>query len=241
VTAREKLGTGAATAGPPDGAPSLREAVYTQLRAEILDGCVGPRDRLTEPRLSRRFGVSRTPVREALSRILSEGLVERADFGYAVVVPTLAELRDLYELRVTLELRGVERIIENVELRYDTPVLTQELARWAGLRSDSPEPGARFVVLDEQFHTSLSRAAGNGRLTQALVEVNERVRSVRRHDFDEPTRVRSAIDEHVEILEHVLAGRLTEARSTLHAHLGESLAVVVERAAQSLSRAALAG
>ncbi|WP_265522544.1 GntR family transcriptional regulator [Oerskovia flava] len=228
----------APTAGAP---PSLRDAVYTRLRTEILNGQVDPRERLTEPKLSKWFEVSRTPVREALSRLLSDGLIERTDFGYAVVVPSLAELRDLYELRVTLELRGVDRIIENPELGYDTDALSAELARWHELRAEPPEPDPSFVVLDERFHTALSRAAGNTRLTEALVAVNEKVRAVRMYDFVEHERIGITIAEHIEILELAIAGRLPEARTALHQHVGESLAVVMERAARALSRMALAG
>ncbi|TFF17337.1 GntR family transcriptional regulator [Cellulosimicrobium funkei] len=220
---------------------SLRDAVYARLRGEILDGRIDPRERLTEPKLGRRFGVSRTPVREALSRLLSDGLVERTDFGYAVVVPSLAELRDLDELRVTLELRGLDRVIENPGLRHDTDVLRAELARWVELRATPPRPDPGFVLLDERFHTALSRAAGNERMTQALVEVNEKVRAVRRYDFVEDERVRSTVDEHVRILELVLADRLPEARTALHHHVGASLAVVTERAARALARMAVAG
>jgi DNA-binding GntR family transcriptional regulator len=97
------------------------------------------------------------------------------------------------------------------------------------------------VLLDERFHTVLSRAAGNERLTEALVEVNEKVRAVRMYDFVESERIRITIDEHIEILELALADRLPEARTALHLHVGESLAVVMERAARALSRMALAG
>ncbi|MFD7708657.1 GntR family transcriptional regulator [Streptomyces sp. NPDC059786] len=58
-------------------APSLREAVYAQLRSAVLDGEFGPRERLAEMRLAARFGVSRTPVREALARLLG-GRTDRA-------------------------------------------------------------------------------------------------------------------------------------------------------------------
>ncbi|MFD6167001.1 GntR family transcriptional regulator [Oerskovia sp. NPDC060287] len=220
---------------------SLREAVYAALRTEILNGRVGPRERLTEPKLSKRFEVSRTPVREALSRLLSDGLVERTDFGYAVVLPSLQDLRDLYELRVTLELRGVSRIIENADLAYDLPAVRAELDRWYEIREDVPPPDPGFVMLDEQFHTALSRAAGNQRLTDALVVVNEKVRAVRMYDFIEHERIQVTVDEHIEIMELVLSDDLLAARTALHKHVGESLEVVMERASGAMSRMALAG
>ena len=231
-----------ASAGQPSGgARSLRDTVYQQLRDEILNGRISPRERLTEPKLGKAFDVSRTPVREALSRLLSDGLVERTDFGYAVVVPSLEDLRNLYELRITLELRGIGRAIENPEVRHDEQLLRSEQERWAELRDAPPEPDASFVLFDEGFHQTLSRSSGNTQLTDALVTVNHKIRAVRMHDFVEPERITATIDEHLEILRLVLARELPSALTALHKHVGESLEVVMERATTSMSRMALAG
>lgn len=243
------MGTGTIDAPPgpggqePDSAapPSLRDVVYRRLRDEILNGRVSPRERLTEPKLGRAFEVSRTPVREALARLLSDGLIERTDFGYAVVVPSLEGLRDLYELRITLELRGIGRAIENPQIRHDEDVLRPELDSWYVLRAEPPPPDPSFVLLDERFHTALSRSSGNEQITEALVAVNQKIRSVRMHDFLESERITSTIDEHIEIVELVLAGELPAALTALHKHVGESIEVVMERATSALSRMALAG
>ncbi len=235
------VSTGPAGAGGAAAGGSLREHVYQRLRDEILNGRVSPRERLTEPKLSKAFEVSRTPVREALSRLLSDGLVERTDFGYAVVVPSLAALRDLYELRITLELRGIARAIENPQVHHDRGVLGDELTRWQALRDAVPDPDPSFVVLDEGFHRALSQASGNAQLTDALVTVNQKIRAVRMHDFIEDERIAATIEEHMEILDLVLADRLGEALTALHKHVGESLEVVMERASHAMARMATAG
>jgi len=224
-----------------DAARSLREVVYHRLRDEILNGRISPRERLTEPKLGKAFDVSRTPVREALSRLLSDGLVERTDFGYAVVVPSLEDLRNLYELRITLELRGIARAIENPEVRHDEAALREELDRWYALRETPPDPDPSFVLLDERYHQVLSRSSGNTQLTDALVVVNQKIRAVRMHDFVETDRIAATIDEHIEIVELVLDRRLPEALTALHKHVGESLEVVMERATAAMTRMALAG
>lgn len=238
-------GAGDALAGdapvPVPATSSLREQVYHRLRDEILNGRVSPRERLTEPKLSKAFEVSRTPVREALSRLLSDGLVERTDFGYAVVVPSLEDLRNLYELRITLELRGISRAIENPQVRHDAALLRTELARWDEMRDAVPDPDPSFVLRDEGFHQVLSRASGNAQLTDALVTVNQKIRAVRMHDFVEEDRVTATIDEHREILGLVLAERLPESLTALHRHVGESLEVVMQRATQAMARMATAG
>ena len=189
------------TTGLSEDPRSLRDVVYQQLRDEILNGRISPRERLTEPKLGKLFDVSRTPVREALSRLLSDGLVERTDFGYAVVVPSLEDLRNLYELRITLELRGIARAIENPQVRHDEELLRTEREKWAELRDAPPEPDASFVLFDEGFHQVLSRSSGNTQLTGALVTVNQKIRAVRMHDFVETDRITATIDEHLEILD----------------------------------------
>ncbi len=237
---RAAAATGAQEA-PGTPVTSLREQVYGRLRDEILNGRVSPRERLTEPKLSKAFDVSRTPVREALSRLLSDGLVERTDFGYAVVVPSLEDLRNLYELRITLELRGISRAIENPQVRHDEALLRAELTRWEEMRDDVPDPDPSFVLRDEGFHQALSRASGNAQLTDALVTVNQKIRAVRMHDFVEEERIDATIDEHLAILRLVLAHELPDALTALHQHVGESLEVVMERATHAMARMATAG
>ncbi len=66
------------------------------------------------------------------------------------------------------------------------------------------------MVLDEEFHTALSRAFGNPALTDALVAVNQKIRRVRMYDFLSRDRVETTVTEHIEILECVRAGRLED-------------------------------
>ena len=111
--------------------------------------------------------------------------------GEWLTVPDLAELRDLYELRVTLELRGIARAIEDPALRHDPAILRAQRARWEAIGADPPAPDASFVLLDEDFHTDLSRACGNRALTDSLVSVNRRIRRVRMYDFLTEDRIAS--------------------------------------------------
>ncbi|MBZ6226268.1 GntR family transcriptional regulator [Streptomyces olivaceus] len=236
-----KLYTHADTArgGSTPQAQSLRESVYRNLRAAVLDGEFGVRERLAETRLAARFGVSRTPVREALARLAADALIERGDGGFYVTVPNLAALKDFYELRITLELRGIARVIEDPACRHDLTVVTAELGRWYAMRERPPAPDPRFVVQDERFHTELSRASGNSALTDALVSVSERIRRVRMYDFLTEDRVRTTVTEHIEIMERVRDGRLDEGYRALHAHVGDSMTVVLERAQRAMTQMAL--
>ncbi|WP_232306592.1 GntR family transcriptional regulator [Thermobifida cellulosilytica] len=213
--------------------------MYEQLRHEVMSGYFAPWTRLAEERLARRLGVSRTPVREALARLEVEGLVERRDGSFTVTVPNLAELRDLYELRVVLELRGVARAIEDPSVQHDRAILDAELSRWYAFRENPPAPDPHFVVEDEKFHAALSAASGNPALTDALVSVNQKIRRVRMYDFLTEDRIHSTIEEHIQIMELVRDGELEEGHRALHAHVGESLEVVLQRAQEALTRMSL--
>src|SRR5882757_9765675 len=75
-----------------------RDQVYSELRRRVMKGEFGVQTRLVEERLAATFGVSRTPVREALVRLLADGLVIRHEGGYYVALPDLSRVRNLYEL-----------------------------------------------------------------------------------------------------------------------------------------------
>jgi DNA-binding GntR family transcriptional regulator len=217
----------------------LRETVYLGLRDAIMSGRLPASQRLTEPKLSKQYGVSRTPIRDALIRLAADGLVQREDFGYSVLVPTLTQMRDLYELRLSLELRGIRRAIENPGIRHDSTALRDELAVWQVLRAEPPPPSPEFVLLDESFHVALLSASGNRELVEALQAVNARIRRVRMYDFLEVDRIGKSIAEHIAILESVLAGELERAHRLLHEHIGISLEVVMARATRAVTAMSL--
>ncbi|MGC0365548.1 DNA-binding GntR family transcriptional regulator [Rhodococcus sp. 27YEA15] len=219
---------------------SLREQVYLAIRADLMSGRIAPDERLGEERLAQAHGVSRTPVREALARLQADGLVQRDQNGLYPYRPRLDELGGLYELRILLESSGIRRVLDGSAPVHDRDVLGPELDSWYSLRKQMPDPDAGFVSLDERFHTALLAASGNPALVDALVTVNAKVRPVRMFDYLTPDRMKATVDEHIDVAELVLDDRLSEAHDALLAHIGESRTVVLERAQQALSMAAMA-
>jgi DNA-binding GntR family transcriptional regulator len=208
------------------------------MRTALMDGSINPWERLAEVRLAEQFNASRTPVREALVRLESDGFVRRrGDGGYYVYVASFDELVGLYELRSTLELQGIRRAIDDPTLHHDPVILAEELDAWYRLREQRPEPDAGFVNRDEGFHTALSRAAGNPALTNALLTVNRQIRPVRMYDYLTFDRMEATVDEHIDIAEKVLSGRLPAALDALVHHVGVSRGVAMERAERVMSMA----
>jgi DNA-binding GntR family transcriptional regulator len=234
-------GSARSGAAPADTAPGLpqRERAYQELRRRLMAGEFPGRSRLVEERIAAVLGVSRTPVREALARLLNDGLVYRGDGGYYVTVPNFADLRDLYELRITLELRGVARARDPHTAPHDVGLLEPLRDQWREMLTEQPEPSPEFVATDEDFHVTLSRAAGNTAITQTLITVNARIRPVRMYDFLTEDRIDKTIREHLGVVEAVLAGQLDDAEVKLRQHVGVSMEVVEQRAARAITQMAL--
>lgn len=213
----------------------LRHQVYTQLRGRLMSGDIPLRGRLVETRVADMLGASRTPVREALVRLHAEGLLTYDNGGYFPVIPDLATIRDLYEVRITLELRGIQRVIDSPRLRYDLDGLRALHEDWSGYADNPPEPGPDVLLLDEDFHLRLSAAAGNPSLTRMLATVNSQIRLVRAYDYGTEERVTATVSEHLGILDAILDGALERALTLLHEHVGNSYEVVEAAAARAVA------
>ncbi|MEC3919684.1 GntR family transcriptional regulator [Nocardia sp. CDC160] len=232
----------------------LSERVYRSLRRDLAAGALVPTERLGEERLAETYGVSRTPVREALARLYADGLLERHADGLYPYRPRVDELGDLYELRIVLEARGIQRLQatpsglpESVATTrtpmatlHDMTAVRRELETWRRIREYPPEPGAELIVADEEFHTTLLQAAGNSALSDALSTVHARVRPVRALDMPTPARIAAMAEDHIAIAEQLLTGDLDGALRTLLAHLTSSRAHVLTRARRALELTKLA-
>jgi DNA-binding GntR family transcriptional regulator len=211
-----------------------RELAYTHIRRMVLLGQFQYGRRLAEEAIAATLDISRTPVREALARLHADRLLKRYDDGgYYVAELDLLDLRDLYELRLTLELRGISRAIEP-GYKHDLSVVEPLRDSWRAIQLATPEPDGSFIELDEHFHLELSRAAGNRAITETLESVNVRIRAVRMYDFLSVDRIAVSTNEHLDILEAVLGSDLELAAARLRDHIGASMEIVEERAARAM-------
>jgi DNA-binding GntR family transcriptional regulator len=222
-----------------DEPESLRDRVYVDLGKKLMTGEIDTHTRLVESQLCDVLNVSRTPLREALVRLHADGMLERRQDGYYPIALDIAGVRDLYELRITIELRGISRILENEEFSYDKDRLTVLRTEWKEFEVSPPPAEADMVLLDESFHLELSTASGNMAMVSALDNVNRRIRLIRMYDFITPERVTATIVEHLEILELLLNDELEAGRTALHNHVGASFDVVERRAIKAISARAL--
>lgn len=179
----------ARTAGPrsrqlPGGRP-LGAQVYEQLRDLIVDGELAPGAPLVQEQLAEQLGVSRTPLREALNRLVHEGLADWvAGSGFVVRDLSDADVSDVYQVRQTLELMAL-RLAGGGHDRVALAVLESLVDDM--VRTDPADAGAQFE-LNRQFHRALIEPCGNPVLLRLIEQlwdnpVNRRItRSYLQHD-----------------------------------------------------------
>lgn len=214
------------------------DRVHAALKQRLLAGDFPLNVRLGEQRLADLLDVSRTPVREALLRLMGEGLVSRSpDGGYEPVAPDVIAAHHLYEVRRGLELLAIRRP-SLTGSPHDRRALLELREDWRDIAGEAHEATPSFVLLDESFHVRLAEAAGNPVLVDQLRQVNERIRVVRMQDFLDAERIDATITEHLGIVEAVLEGDLDEAQRRFCSHLDRSAAVVEERVTAALVRMA---
>ena len=209
---------------------NLAEQVYAQLKAEIHDFKLVPGERFSEIELGTRLGVSRTPVREALFRLRNEGFLDvESKTGWFVRPIDFERLEQLYDLRVILELASVARLCardSNNDHNDAAPELDALKAAWLVPAAERLDDAHAVGALDEAFHASLVRAAGNAEVARVHWDVTERIRIIRRLDFTRGDRIEATYAEHGKILRAVIQRKADQAQLLLRAHIEQSKAEV---------------
>lgn len=213
--------------------------IYLRLKEMILSFALYPGVRVTETELADHFGVSRTPVREALQRLAAEGyLTIRPKQGCFVHDIDLDVINQYYEVRIGLELRALD-LLGRADSAHE---LNKLVTIWAPEHIPARPPSvAVMVARDEGFHLALADAAGNAVLAGYLKDVNDHIHIVRRLDFTDPERIGPTYREHHEILQYLLKGDVDGARELLERHIRRSAdvakAITLSQLASQRSRA----
>jgi len=185
---------------------SRADHVYYSVRDDIFEMRLLPGDRLTEGSIAERFGVSRTPAREALQRLQSDGLMRGYVRGGWEVVPIdLKRFEDLYEMRKLIETFAVGRLVAADSSLSGSvqQVLARLDAIWKVPRAQRIRDGREMVALDEAFHQALVTAADNAELSAAMQRVTDRIRVMRRLDLVYGDCIDETYDEHIAILDAI--------------------------------------
>ncbi len=190
---------------------------YLRLKQAIRSSALSPNEQLTEPEIASRLGMSRTPVREALIRLSSDGLVRLIPRRGALILPvSKQDMEEIYDILMALEpaaaaklaarnpseaeLAPLRQAVEAMEAAIDAGELTQ----WA--------------EADDQFHDAFLKLQGNGRIVEMVSTLNDQAHRARMMTLNaRPIPVQST-KEHREILDNLSSGNAQGARDAFERH-----------------------
>lgn len=197
--------------------PNLSGDVFNSLKDRIIHWNYPPGYRFTEESLCEEFGVSRSPVREALRMLVENGLVgKEAHKGYSVKQPDMQEIYELYEVRLALELYVVVLLTKT---GIPESEWQEQYAVWQAILERIPDKVNDFAEKDEEFHEILAAYTNNKSLIQHLKSINERLHFIRVMDITTSERLRATCEQHIRILECIKDGDLTCAREALEMNI----------------------
>src|SRR5579872_5198041 len=197
--------------------PTVVDYAYEEIWKRVIMIGGSEEQRLSDVTLSEQLGMSRTPVRQALERLVQEGLV-RSDprRGFWTSTFTAQDIHEIYDLRGALEALAV---------RLAAPRLSQEdlkahLEALYAVRAElDAHPVLRFLQVDIRFHILITRASGNGRLIHSLSMLRSEICMFQMQDTLYPQRMEIALYDHERILQALLAGNVDEAAEDLASHI----------------------
>ncbi|MFE7271469.1 GntR family transcriptional regulator [Streptomyces sp. NPDC057623] len=201
------------------GRRNLRQEITETLRGAVIAGEMTPGVVYSAPSLAEQFGVSPTPVREALLDLAKEGLVEVVrNKGFRVTALSPAELDDITELRALIEPPTIRRITEQ-------GVPAKAIKQLRPLAAGIEKAAARrdfiaHVTIDMQFHLALLELAGNARLLETVRSLRTSSRIYGLRELPDGDALFDSSHEHAELLDLIEAGDADGAEALMRRHIG---------------------
>ncbi|RAI01667.1 GntR family transcriptional regulator [Acuticoccus sediminis] len=193
------------------------ERAYETIRKLLVEFRLRPEERINEVQLSRTLGLSRTPIREALNRLASEGFVELSpNRGFHVRPLSTEGLLDLYELRSIVECAAFQLMCK----RADPEDLADFGDFWASVRDDYRDRDPDEILeLDETFHMMLAELSGNQEIPKQLSAINARIRFIRRIQIEHVTHDTGQVLQHDAIVDAAMKRDVEAGTAALRSHI----------------------
>ena len=209
---------------------SRGEEAYRQLKLAIRNGTLAPGTRVREVEIAARLGISRTPAREAIRRLESEGLISFLPrFGAVIAKLDHQETMELYDLRQILEGSAA-----GFAARHASAAEIEELEELIAAEPELAGRPEQFADLNQQFHCALYRAAHNRFLERTLVGLRDSMALLGATSLNVRGRVEAAHSEHLAIISAIAEGKVEKAEKAARRHIRNA-----QRARLKLMRADL--
>lgn len=193
------------------------DKLISEIRKDISSGVLKPGDQLEEAALAQRFGVSRTPIREAIRAMVDCGLLEtRSRKGAIVRILSAKELLDLFE--VAAELEGMACRLAAASLT-ETGVASIQSALNQCKKSAEQNNSEEYAKANLEFHKTIHDASGNQKLVEQLQEMQVVINSYRAMPYKIRGRLQKSTEEHAAICAAILSGDGAKACDMMRDHV----------------------
>lgn len=201
-----------------------RQSIYETLHQDIASGSIEPGTTLKEVALSQRFGVSRTPVRDALQRLTDRGLLERTQRGLEVRGVDPEVVVQVYDMRILLEEEAAGRAAERHTI---SEVLQLEALLARDQKLQNPDD-ATMMRTNLEFHETVWKATHTPVLIDLLENLSTHLIHTPRSTLGEGDRWQRSLEEHQQILEAIQQRNVEAARTIARQHFEEARAIRLE-------------
>jgi len=213
--------------------PSNVDRIYTDLKNMASYFDIKPDEKLNEARMAEQLGASRTPLREALNRLVSEGfLTFSKGRGFSCRSLNVDQILDLYQAREAVEGKTVELAIHRANLSELENIRDSLSSSENHYHEDSD--ATDLVGIDEQFHMAIAELSQNAELIRILNNLNDRVRFVRTIDLEKRRVVTP--QNHMDIINAMIAGDVKGAVHSMQTHIVRSSEEATEAVRKAYAR-----
>jgi DNA-binding GntR family transcriptional regulator len=193
------------------------EKLISQIKQDIADGLLKPGDQLEEAALSERFGVSRTPIREAVRSMVDSGLLEtRPRKGAFVRTMSAKELLDLFDVAAELEAMASRVAAEKLRQSDVQLIKTGLNACYVAAEADDAKA---YCQANLDFHRAIHKASGNYWLTEQLKQIELHINAYRSMPYEVRGRMEKSVQEHQEIFDAIMEGDGEKVRILMRDHM----------------------
>ena len=198
---------------------SLADKVYEVLEHNILCGVYAPGEIVTESRLSTDLGVSRTPIREALSKLSHEKLVKETKSGIKVVGISEEDVKDLFEVKRRIEVLATKRAALNLNEKK-LALLQDNIERQEFYAQKGDAEKVRD--LDTEFHDIIYKGSGSTTFETILSPIHHKMMKFRRLSLESHDRIYDSVAEHKALYEAIRDRDADKAETVILLHIDHS-------------------
>ena len=207
---------------------NLNDQAYTLIKNKIVNGEIEPGTRMIDSKLAEAYGISRTPVRDALRKLTEDGFLEkRSARGYYVYELTQKDIDEIFEIRKMFDCEACRKII-NVILPKNPNALDSVYGAMKEIYENDTIHYENHITDDEKFHVELIKIAGNERLLKYYIDLQEHIKIFRGYFPKEESALRIVKKQHTQLVEALKNRDIEAAMNAVeeHTEFSRKMAVV---------------